>query len=120
MKIVVIIAIAFVLFIPTSVFAQIIDFTIDKETYYQFQKIKISGVVDLVPDISVITVRIGGFSDFLRDINPDGTFSFEIQANPDVYYIDGEYPIKITYVNSIERNFNYQQFVFGKGSRVMP
>lgn len=110
MKIVGIIAIAFVLFIPTSVFAQIIDFTTDKETYYQFQTITISGVVDVVPDISDIKIRIGGFGERFISINPDGTFSFEIQTNPDVFYIDGEYPIKITYVNSIERSFNYQQF----------
>jgi len=109
-RVVIIIAIAFVLFIPTSVFAQIIDFTIDKETYYQFQTITISGVVDIVPDISEIKIRIGGFGERFISINPDGTFSFEIQVSPDIFYINGEYPIKITYVNSIVRSFNYQQF----------
>jgi len=115
MKPVVIIAIAFVLFIPTSVFAQIIDFTTDEEIYYQFQTITISGVVDVDPDISGIFVEIFNPEQKLvgvdtRDINLDGTFSTEWGIHPSIFTIDGEYTIRITYGNSIEKNFNYQQF----------
>jgi len=114
-KIIVIIAIAFVLFIPTSVFAQIIDFTTDKELYLQFQTITISGVVDVDPNVLNIVVEIfnpqGGLTGSdIRVINPDGTFITKWGNHPEIFNIDGEYTIRITYGNSIERNFNYQQF----------
>jgi len=114
-KSVIIIAIAFVLFIPTSIFAQIIDFTTDEEIYHQFQTITFSGVVDVYPDISDIFIEYFNpekkfTGSFTREINPDGTFIFKLQANPDVYTIDGEYTFKITYVNSVEKTINYQKF----------
>jgi len=109
-KSVIIIAIAFVLFIPTSIFAQIIDFTTDEEIYHQFQTITFSGVVDVYPDISDIFIEYFNpekkfTGSFTREINPDGTFIFK-----DVYTIDGEYTFKITYVNSVEKTINYQKF----------
>ena len=44
--------------ITIPVFAQIIDFSTDKELYYQFQMITFSGVVDVVSDMSEISVEI--------------------------------------------------------------
>ena len=102
-------------FTTTSVFAQIIDFTTDKETYYQFDMITFSGVVDVDPDISGIFIEYFNpeqklTGSYTRDINPDGTFSFKQQANPDVFTIDGEYTFRMTYGNNVEKNFNYQKF----------
>jgi len=114
MKPVIIIAIAFVLLIPIPVFAQVVDFNIDQEVYYQFQMITMSGVVNVDPDMPEIFVEI--FSPekklvgFTKLINPDGTFGLQFQANPDVYTIDGEYTYKVTYENSVEKIIHYQKF----------
>jgi len=77
--------------------------------------ITFSGVVDVDPDISSIFIEYFNpeqklTGSFTRDINPDGTFSFKQQANPDVFTIDGEYTFRMTYGNNVEKNFNYQKF----------
>jgi len=114
MKPVVIIAIAFVLLIPISAFAQVIDFTTDEELYHAFGIITLSGVVDVNPEISDIFIEIfspeGKLTGFTRNINPDGTFSVPYHTNPDVFTMDGEYTFKITYVNSVEKTINYQKW----------
>jgi len=112
--IIVIFVIGIVLFIPSSVYAQIIDFTTDEERYHAFGIITLSGVVTVDPDISEIFIEIfspeGKLTGFARNINPDGTFIMPYHTNPDVFTIDGEYTFKITYVNSVEKTINYQKW----------
>ena len=138
MKTVIIIAITFVLLIPTTVFAQYagnvgdgedgsptleealelqkygIAFSTDKKLYYQFGVITLSGVVDIDSNKSEIFIEIFSpeekITGFPRDINPDGTFIVPYHTNPDVFTLDGEYTFKLTYVNSIEKTINYQKF----------
>ena len=61
MKPVIIIAIAFVLLIPIPIFAQVVDFNIDQEVYYQFPMItslSILNHVDMDSEIEVLGYSI--------------------------------------------------------------